>query len=238
MPRYGAINHELIGSWFQRSEPGGPMWALNLMQYRDRAEYADGRDSGLTGVEADDVYAPHDHLAAVGSKIILVAPVIHQLAGDDRRWDRVAIAQYRDRMALVEMSSKDAFAEAEAHKDAGMAFSIAMASFPAAGEPTPPQESATDDDRLLLLQVVADADTPDIASDLESTRIGRFWVEDRFLGDHRSWSEARYDLVTPAVADELARRPYEHDDARYVVIADPALDEVARSLSDPSRVLL
>ena len=39
------------------------MWALNLMKYREWAEYADGRETNLTGVEADDVYLPHDHLA-------------------------------------------------------------------------------------------------------------------------------------------------------------------------------
>lgn len=237
MPRYGEINTELIGSWFQREEPGGPMWALNLMQYRDRADYADGRETTLSGSEADDVYAPHKHLAAVGSRIVLLAPVVHQLAGDDTRWDRIAVAQYRDRMALVEMSSAPEFAKAEAHKDAGMAFSIAMATFPVDGEPAPPQESAADEHRLLLLQVVGDADAPDLADEVESTRIGRFWVEDRFLGDHRRFAEARYDLVTPAVAAALGERDYVRTDADYVVVADPTVDDVARSLSDPTQVL-
>jgi len=62
------------------------MWALNLMRYREQAEYADGRATDLTGAGADDVYAPHEHLAAVGSRIILIAPVVHHLRGDDRQW--------------------------------------------------------------------------------------------------------------------------------------------------------
>lgn len=237
MPRYGTINSEYIATWFQGEDPGGPMWALNLMKYRERADYADGRDTDLTGAEADDVYAPHEHLRRVGSRIILAAPVVHQLVGDDTRWDRIAIAQYRDRRALVEMSSSPEFAEAEAHKDAGMEFTIVMATFPAEGEPVPPRESGADSDRLLLLQVVGDGNAPDLADGIESTRIGRFVVEDRFLGDHRTFAEARYDLISPHSAAELAARDYVHDEQRYVVVADPVMDEVARSLSDPTQVL-
>lgn len=237
MPRYGTINSDYIATWFQRDEPGGPMWALNLMKYRERAEYADGRESALSGLEADDTYAPHEHLRNVGSRLLMMAPVLHQLVGDDTQWDRIAIAQYRDRMAMVEMSSKDEFRKSEEHKDAGMEFSIAMATFPFEGDPVPPQESGTDGDRLMLLQVVGDAAAPDINDGFESTRIGRFLVEDRFLGDHRTFAEARYDLISPAVASELAARDYVRDETSYVVIADPAYDEIARSLTDATQVL-
>ncbi|MEL7209585.1 MAG: hypothetical protein AAGK32_15340 [Actinomycetota bacterium] len=237
MPRYGTLNGEYIGSWFERDEPGGPMWALNLMKYREQAEYTDGRSSELTGAEADEVYAPHEHLAAVGSRIILIAPVVHQLVGDDWHWDRIAIAQYRDRMAMVEMSSKPEFQEDEQHKEAGMDFTIVMASFPVDGEPTPPQVSGADDDQLLLLQVVGDASAPDLADGIESTRIGRFWVEDRMIGDDRTFAEARYDLISPATAELLAAEDPVHDEDRYVVVADPTTDEVARSLTDPTQVL-
>ncbi len=237
MARYGTVNSDYIASWFQRDEPGGPMWALNLMKYRERAEYADGRETTLTGVEADDVYAPHEHLRKVGSRIIMMAPVVHQLVGDDTVWDRIAIAQYRDRMAMVEMSSSEDFEEAGEHKDAGMAFTIVMATFPVVGDPVPPQVSGAEGDQLLLLQVVGDAAAPDMAEGIESIRIGRFCVEDRFVGDHRTFAEARYDLISPSMAEELAARDYRHDDTGYVVIADPAMDEVARSLTDPMRVL-
>ena len=237
MPRYGKINHDYIASWFEREDPGGPMWALNLMKYRERAEYADGRVSELTGAQADEVYAPHEHLAAVGSRIILVADVVHHLVGDDWRWDRIAIAQYRDRMALVEMNSTSEFQTDEQHKDAAIDFTIVMASFPTDGDPIPPQTSAAGSDQLLLLQVVGDASAPDLAADVESTRIGRFWVEDRFLGDDRTFAEARYDLISSSVADELAGRGYVTDRTGYALVADPVMDDVARSLSDPTQVL-
>ena len=237
MSRYGTINSDYLASWLGRDEPGGPMWALNLMKYREKADYADGRETELTGAEADDIYAPHEHLAAVGSRIILVAPVVHHLRGDDRRWDRIAIAQYRDRMALIEMNSSKAFRADEQHKDAGMEFTIVMATFPAEGEPVPAQESAAATDKLMLLQVVGRADAPDLAEGLGATRIGRFWVEDRFVGDHRTFAEARFDLVSPDVAAQLASRSFVYDHTGYAVVADPTLDEVARSLTDPTTVL-
>ena len=213
------------------------MWALNLMKYREWAEYADGRETNLTGVEADDVYLPHDHLAAVGSRIILIAPVVQHLRGDGHRWDRIAIAQYRDRMAMIEMNASKEFQVAEQHKDAGMDFTIVMATFPVEGDPVPPQDSGTDDDQLLLLQVVGDADAPDLAEGIGATRIGRFWVEDRIIGDHRSFAEARFDLVLPDAAAELARRPFVTDNTGYALIADPTVDDVAHSLTDPTTVL-
>jgi len=237
MPRYGTINSDYIASWFQREDPGGPMWALNLMQYRERAEYADGRETDLTGAEADDVYAPHEHLAAVESRIILLAPVVHHLRGDDRRWDRIAIAQYRDRMALIEMNSSKEFQTDEQHKDAGMEFTIVMGTFPVDGDPVPRQESAVDTDQLMLLQVVGDVDAPDLAESFEATRIGRFWVEDRFIGDHRTFAEARFDLISPDAAAALTAGEFVHDDTGYALIVDPTMDEVARSLTDPARVL-
>lgn len=237
MPRYGQLNDSYVATWFERDEPGGPMWALNLMKYRDVAEYADGRKSSISGMEADDVYAPHDHLRKVGSRIVLMAPVLHQLVGDGHVWDRIAIAQYRDRMAMIEMSSDADFQKDEDHKDAGMDFTIVMATFPVEGDPVPPQESAVDDDRLLLLQVVGDPDAADIAADVQSVRIGRFLIEDRILGDGRTFAEARYDLVSRDVADQLVARGSAHSETDYVVIADPAHDDVARSLTDTSQVL-
>jgi len=237
MPRYGKLNESYIASWFEHDDPGGPMWALNLMKYRKRAEYADGRESSISGMEADDAYAPHEHLRKVGSRIVMMAPVVHQLVGDDHVWDRIAIAQYRDRMAMIEMSSNTDFQKDEDHKEAGMDFTIAMATFPVEGDAVPPQESGAADDRLMLLQVVGDADAPDIAAGIDSVRIGRFAIEDRFLGDDRTFAEARYDLISRDVADQLIASGSTRSDTDYVVIADPALDDIARSLTDTSKVL-
>ena len=41
-PRYGIQNVDYIASFFERDDPGEPMWALNLMKDREVADYADG----------------------------------------------------------------------------------------------------------------------------------------------------------------------------------------------------
>lgn len=237
MPSYGKVNGDYFASVFARDEPGGPMWALNLMKYREVAEYADGRASKLTGLEADDAYAPHEHLAAVGSRLIFVAPVVHHLRGDSWLWDRVAIAHYRDRMAMVEMSSNEDFQKDEQHKEAGMDFTIVMATFPAEGDPIPPQESGVAADQLMLVQVVGDSTATDLADGVAATRVGRFRVEAAMLGDDRTFAEARFDVISHATAERLSSQDYVEDDSGYALIVDPATDEIARSLTEPTRVL-
>lgn len=56
-----------------RSLPDGgddPVWMVNLMRYRDHADYADGPSTELTGREADDMYAPLDTLAEIGAEVV------------------------------------------------------------------------------------------------------------------------------------------------------------------------
>jgi hypothetical protein len=237
-PRYGTLDQAYIASWFERDDPGGPMWALNLMKYRAVADYADGRETTLTGQEADDRYMPLGPLAEVGARIVLAAPVVHQLVGDATVWDRVAIAQYPNRTAIAEMNMREDFQELHAHKEAGMASTIVMGTFPVDGEPVPEQVSGAGSDLLLLLQVVADTSAPDASDGVASTPIGRFDVEGCMIGDGRRFAEARYDLVSRPAADELVARGTTHDEANYVLIADPMIDAVAESLSEPTRVLL
>ncbi len=55
-PGYGTPNMPYFGSWFERDDPGGPMWALNLMKYKSVAEYADGRETTLTEPNLESLF--------------------------------------------------------------------------------------------------------------------------------------------------------------------------------------
>ncbi|MEO1171512.1 MAG: hypothetical protein AAFX94_05595, partial [Myxococcota bacterium] len=44
----------------------GPFYMFNLIRYREMAVYADGRETDLTGREADALYAPTEYLEAIG----------------------------------------------------------------------------------------------------------------------------------------------------------------------------
>ena len=53
----------------------GPIWMVNLMRYRDHAVYADGRETDLSGREADDRYAPFGPFRTVGAELVFLADV-------------------------------------------------------------------------------------------------------------------------------------------------------------------
>jgi len=210
------------------------MWALNLMKYREVADYADGRESNLTGQEADDAYAPLGPLAAVGARVVFVGQVAGQLRGDDTEWDRIGVVLYPRRRALIEMNQREDFQELHAHKDAGMERTIVVASFPSKGEPLPMDvPSAVGTDQRVLLQVVADASADDLASGIEATRIARFDIEGWILGDNREWAEARWDLISRETAEALVASESAADSAGYTVVLTPTIDTIAASVVEP-----
>jgi len=230
--RYGTPNISYIQSWTPATEHG-PMWALNLIKYRPKADYRDGRPSNITGAQADELYNPLGPLAAIGARIVVVGDVTAELVGDATTWDRIAIAQYPTRPAFLALQSAPGFTELHAHKEAGVDHTIVNASFPEPGPP--PAEavaSAVDSGNLLLLEVVADATTPRFAGRVDTTPIGRFKIENVLIGDHRSWAEARWDMITPAVAAKLAAAGTTKAGDRYVVIIKPIRDILAQSLRE------
>ena len=82
-PRYGQVDRDYAARLATTpADEDGPVWMINLMHYRDRADYGDGSTSGISGREADDRYAPLGPLAAIGAEIVFVADVDAQLLGD------------------------------------------------------------------------------------------------------------------------------------------------------------
>jgi hypothetical protein len=131
MPRYGTINRE-YGFKLATTPPAedGPVWMVNLMKYKERAEYADGRETTLSGREADDEYAPLGPLAAIGAEVVFVADVEDQFLGAEPKWNRIAVVRYPTRAAFLAMQQRDDFKQAHHHKEAGMAETIVMGSLP------------------------------------------------------------------------------------------------------------
>jgi hypothetical protein len=228
--RYGTLNLPYIATWADKPMDE-PMWALNLMHYRERAEYADGRETTLTGWEADNLYSPLGPLAAIGADLAILAIVVDQPAGTDYKWDRVAIVRYPYRNALVEMNLTPEFQELHVHKDAGMKFTIVAATFP---QPDSVDRSFADTDttheQLMLLQFVADAAAPEVEIP-GAQRIGTFDIEGVAIGDERTWAEARWDLLPASTTAEEVRAATDAaatDTDRYVVLLKPQLGDFLR----------
>ena len=110
VPRYGIID-EGYGMRLATTPAAedGPVWMVNLMKYREVADYADGRESTVTGQEADDLYTPLDSLAAVGAAPVFFGDVDEQLLGDDTVWDRIGVVKYPTRKSFIDMKSLPSF---------------------------------------------------------------------------------------------------------------------------------
>lgn len=107
-------------------EPGpeGPIYMVNLLRFRDRAEYEDGRETDLTGREAYQRYGQGvvELLPTYGGEVVFVGDVTFLALGQvEDLWDEVAIARYPNRGALLAMSSSDEWRALAVHRTAGLA---------------------------------------------------------------------------------------------------------------------
>ena len=107
-------------------EPGqdGPIYMLNLLKFKDQAEYADGRQTELTGAEAYAIYGGEvvGHLAKVGGAPVFSARVERLMLGEvEDLWDSAAIAMYPSRKAMMEMFSSPDYQASAVHRSAGLA---------------------------------------------------------------------------------------------------------------------
>ena len=110
----------------EMNEPGpdGPIYMVNLLKFKERAEYEDGRETDLTGEEAYQIYGRGvaELLPAYGGEIVFAADVTFLALGQvDDLWDEVAIARYPNRAALFEMSTSDEWRALAVHRAAGLA---------------------------------------------------------------------------------------------------------------------
>lgn len=103
--------------------PDGPIFMVNLLKFKERAEYEDGRTSDLTGVEAYQLYGQGvvELLPRYGGEVVFAADVTFLALGQvEELWDEVAIAKYPSRAALLEMSSSDEWQALAVHRTAGL----------------------------------------------------------------------------------------------------------------------
>ncbi|MBU6313357.1 MAG: hypothetical protein KGN38_12580 [Actinomycetales bacterium] len=194
-PRYGTPNWDLLQRWFALpAAEDGEFWAVNLMRYRPFADYADGRESTLTGVEADDVYSPIAILEDLGAIPAFGVQVARQLAGEPE-WHRVAIVRYPSRAAFFDMQRRPDFQEAHVHKDAGMEFTIVMSCDP---RELPAEQPAVGHGSLVMsVRRFAEGTASTVEAEGVAP-IAHFDVEGPMVGDERRWHEVRFDRIPDA----------------------------------------
>ena len=108
-----------------KSSPGsGEIHLLNLFKFREKAEYADGRETNLTGREAYDLYG-HPMakvLEKYGAEVVFYSEITGLILGQvEDLWDSFVIVKYPSRQALIEMTSSEEFKALSVHREAGLA---------------------------------------------------------------------------------------------------------------------
>ena len=228
-PSYGQVNAEQVMRMLE-APTEGPFYMVNLIRYRDQAVYPDGRETTLTGREANALYAPVEFITAIGAKIVYVGEAER---GPDDLWDDVAIVEYPCPLAFFAMASDPEFKARSVHKDAGVETTTVMVTHLDPLEETEPGEvplpATADDparDRVRIHRYREDAQyaegstepsrTGEAAKDryvagvAEAERaqgitpILRLSVEGVFIGDGRTWDEVWVDAVPSQAALDAA----------------------------------
>lgn len=101
-----------------------PIKMVNLLKFKDKADYKDGRQTSLSGKEAYQIYTDEvqGHLEKVGGKSIFLGEVERLMLGEvEELWDWVVIAEYPSRKAMLEMVMDSEYQKSEEHRSAGLA---------------------------------------------------------------------------------------------------------------------
>ena len=261
MPGYGAVDHE-YGMKLASTTPedDGPVWMVNLMKYKEQADYGDGdgdgESQGKSGREADDEYTPIGPLTAIGAEIVYAAEVEMTPLGDGTQWDRVGIVKYPTRASFIEMQSREDFQKQHVHKEAGMDFTFVIGCQPMDPQPgdllgaTTPwndvQYPPTDEDGELhvwhvvkwaeggaetMVDYQNEAAKPAVKSGVKIG--GWFDAEGTILGDGRSWDQVRLNIF-PSLQEFMEN--VVNDPGRLAIQEsnrEPAMDDTYTLLCRP-----
>ena len=109
---------------FLQPGPEGPICMVNLLKFKPQAEYADGRETTLTGREAYELYEEEiaKLLKQVGGHLGFVGDVERLAIGEvEELWDVVALAVWPSRRVMLEVMQSEVMQEISVHRAAGLA---------------------------------------------------------------------------------------------------------------------
>lgn len=117
------------------ADRNGPLHFLNLLAYHETARYPHGHElaeRNLSGAEAYGLYgqvALH-HVGKRGGRLHLYNDVEQTVIGQGGSWDQVAIMQYPNTDAFVDMVRDPEYLAGLVHRDAGLAATVVIVTRP------------------------------------------------------------------------------------------------------------
>lgn len=109
---------------FLEPGPDGTIYMVNLIKFKQQAEYADGRETDLTGREAYELYEQgvKTLLQGIGGGVGFQGDVERLTLGEvEELWDVVALAVWPSRQAMFEVMQSPEMQEISVHRAAGLA---------------------------------------------------------------------------------------------------------------------
>ena len=119
-------NREQMKGFFEEGNDDQPIYMINLLKFKEKAEYKDGRETSLSGYEAYALYGEimEKHLIEIGGELIFKSKVTRITVGKvDELWDAIAIAKWPSKKVMGEnmMPSNPELLEGYQHREAGLA---------------------------------------------------------------------------------------------------------------------
>ena len=119
-------NKEQMKGFFEENNHDQAVFMVNLLKFKDKAEYKDGRETNLSGYEAYSIYAKiiEKHLKEIGGELIFKSKITRMAIGKvEELWDAVAIAKWPSKKVMGEnmMPSDPELLEGYQHREAGLA---------------------------------------------------------------------------------------------------------------------
>lgn len=110
---------------FRDRATGNPISMLNLLKFKPKAEYEDGRETDLTGEQAYQLYSEAflELMVPRGCRVIYSGNARGLLIGElstTDHWDAVAVIEYPSTQVMLDMWREEAYERASEHRTAGL----------------------------------------------------------------------------------------------------------------------
>ncbi len=100
-----------------------PIVMLNLLKFRDKAQYPDGRKTDLSGMQAYMLYGEpmREVVEREGGKFVFLGAVKHLTIGVvEKMWDIAALVEYPSPSEFAKIATSPEVAEIAVHRAAGL----------------------------------------------------------------------------------------------------------------------